>query len=87
MSTNSNDKNIVAESRVLTTSLSKTLSKYTLLVAAIGLLIGIVVMLILNSGVIEMLFSPKESAAIAIVAHNASNEEGGESEEETEENI
>ena len=85
MSTNSNDKNIVAESRVLTTSLSKTLSKYTLLVAAIGLLIGIVVMLILNSGVIEMLFSPKESAAIAIVAHNASNEEGGESEEETEE--
>ena len=87
MSTNSNDQNIVAESRVLTTSLSKTLSKYTLLIAAIGLLIGIVVMVILNSGVIEMLFPPKASAAIEIVAHNASNdEEGGETEgEETEE--
>lgn len=76
MSKNSNDQNIVAESKVLTTSMSRTVAKYTALFAAIGLLIGVVVMAILNFGVPEMLSSLVGQVAMEeVVAHNASTEE------------
>lgn len=81
MSTNSNDQKIVAESRVLTTKLSGPVLSWAVLFVLIGAVVGAIVMGILNAGVIEMLFKPKESAAIEIVAHYASNEESGETEE------
>lgn len=80
MSKNSNDQNIVAESKVLTTSMSRTVAKYTALFAAIGLLIGMIVMVILNLGVPEMVSSFFGQVAVEeVVAHNASSE--GESSE------
>ena len=76
MSKNSNDQKIVAESKVLTTSISRTVVKYTALFAAIGLLIGTIVMVILNLGIPEKLSSLAGQVAIEeVVAHNASTEE------------
>ena len=76
MSKNSNDQSIVAESKVLTTSLSRTVAKYTALFAAAGLLLGMIVMVILNLGIPEKLHSLVSQVAIEeVVAHNASTEE------------
>lgn len=78
MSKKTNDQNVLPEGKVLTTSVSRIVAKFGMIFAAIGLTIGILVMVFLNLGLHEMLFGA-ESAATEIVAHNASGEEGGDS--------
>lgn len=74
MSKKSNDQNIVSESKVLTTSMGRTVVKYAAIFAAIGLLIGILVMVFLNLGLHEMFAAAVSPQAMEeIVAHNASD--------------
>ena len=79
MSKKTNDQNVLPEAKVLTTSVSRIVAKFGMIFAAVGLAVGILVMVFLNLGLHEMLFGA-ESAATEIVAHNASDEEGGEGE-------
>ena len=75
MSKKSNDQNIVPESKVLTTSVSRTVAKFAFGFAAIGLAIGILVMVFLNLGLHEKISTMVgQLAAEEIVAHTASDE-------------
>ena len=78
MSTNSNDQNVVPAGKILTTSKSRTVSKFTWTFAGIGLLIGVLLMFYFNFGIhdklIELL-TPAPEAMVEVVAHNASDEE------------
>ena len=75
MSKKSNDQNIVPESKVLTTSASRTVAKFALGFAAIGLAIGILVMVFLNLGLHEKIAEMVgQLASEEIVAQNASEE-------------
>ena len=75
MSKKSNDQNIVPASKVLTTSVSRTVAKFALGFAAIGLAIGILVMVVLNLGLPEKLLTMVgQHASEEIVVHNASSE-------------
>ena len=84
MSTNSKDQNVVSGSMVLTTSVPNVVIKFIATFVAIGLAVGILAMLFFGFGLHETLFSPKDPEAMAIVAHNASNEGEEESGETTE---
>ena len=77
MSKNNNDQNVLPEGKVLTTSVSRIIAKFGMIFAAVGLAVGILVMVFLNLGLHELLFGA-ESAATEIVAHNASDNRSSE---------
>ncbi len=79
MSKKTNDQNVLPEGKILTTSVSRIVIRFGAIFAAIGLTIGILVMVFLNLGLHEKLFGA-ESAVTDIVAHNASSEGSSEGE-------